>query len=171
VLYRIGGRPAAEVLVHILAELPPPARGTAPALCLGVAVNPSKYPLARGDFVVRNVVRVDADEGAIVVVEPVPVGATVQFHVVDPEAARQDLLAMLARVRARLANARPRFGFYINGVARGQALHGAPHHDVALIRESLGEFPFAGFFSAAELGPMHDVNCVHQYAGVLTVFA
>jgi len=103
--------------------------------------------------------------------EPVRVGQTVQFHLVDRESAHQDLLAMLTRLRVRLANQRPKFGIYVNDAGRGQALHGVPHHDVALIREVLGDFPLAGFFSRAELAPQKDVNLMHQYAGVLTVFA
>jgi len=180
VIEEVAGRPAAEVLARTLVERAPvgsgrpwaPPPGQDPGtLLLGIALDPAKYPLTRGDFLIRSVSRVDPEEGAMAIAEPVRVGQTVQFHLVDREAAHQDLLAMLTRLRVRLANQRPRFGVYVNHAGRGQALYGVPHHDVALIREVLGDFPLAGFFSRAELAPQKDVNLMQQFAGVLTVFA
>lgn len=171
VIWEIASRPAAEILGRVLAEISPTPQTAPQGLFLGVAHNPSRYPLGRGDFLVRNLLRVDTEEGAIAVGERVAVGETVQFHVLDREAAHQDLLVMTSRLKTRLTNVRPRFGLYVNCLGRGQGLYGTLHHDVALIREVLGEFPLTGFFSNAELAPLNDVNYVHQYAGVLTVFA
>lgn len=172
IIWEIAGARAADVLAKVLLEISPDPRLTLQqGLFLGIAHNPSKYPLGHGDFVVRNLTRIDADQGALVVSEHVQVGQTVQFHVLNRDAAHQDLLLMLTRLRVRLANRPPQFGLYFNCVGRGQALFGSLHHDVSLIRETLGEFPLAGFFSNAELAPLNDVNYVHQYTGVLAVFA
>ncbi len=172
IIWEIASTRAADVLSKVLLEISPdPRLALQQGLFLGIAHNPRAYPLQRGDFVIRNLVRIDPDQGVIAVSESVHVGQTVQFHVLSREAAHQDLLMMLTRLRVRLKNNRPQFGLYINCVGRGQGLFGSLHHDVSLIRETLGEFPLAGFFSNAELAPLNDVNYVHQYTGVLTVFA
>ncbi len=180
VVEEIAGHPAAEMLAKTLVELAPvgSARawtdtpGVEPGvLLLGIALNPAKYPLTRGDFLIRTLARIDPEQGGIGVGEAVRVGQTVQFHLLDREAAHQDLVAMLTRLRVRLANQRPRFGLYVCGAGRGRALFGSPHHDITVIREVLGDFPLAGFFSRAELAPVNEVNHMHQFTGVLTIFA
>lgn len=180
VVEEIAGKPAAEILAKTLVEVAPVAPGRSwgdgpgldpGTLLLGIAMNPAKYPLTRGDFLIRALSRIDPEAGAIAVTEQVRVGQTVQFHLLDREAAHQDLVAMLTRLRVRLANQRPRFGLYVNCAGRGQGLFGVPDHDVTLIREVLGDFPLAGFFSRAEIAPQNEVNLMHQFTGVLTVFS
>ena len=52
-------------------------------LHLGVVVDEHKLDFSRGDFLVRNVLGADRNNGAIAVGELVQVGQTVQFHVRD----------------------------------------------------------------------------------------
>jgi small ligand-binding sensory domain FIST len=171
VVRTIGSRPALTVLKEAIETLPDPqARIRRAGLFAGVAIDPAKSPLARGDFLVRNLLAIDESSGAIAVADHVRVGQTIQFQIRDAQAAREDLAAMLDGVRERLGGRTPAFGCYFDCAGRGHGLFGVADHDVTLIRERLGEFPLAGFFGNGEFAPIGGRNLFHTYTGVLTVF-
>ena len=171
VVHTIGSRPALRVLKEAIETLPDPAERVRRAgLFAGLAIDPAKSPLERGDFVVRNLVAIDDQSGAIALADRVRIGQTIQFQIRDAEAARQDLEGMLASVERALAGRRPTFGMYFNCAGRGRGLFGVPDHDVTLIREKLGEFPLAGFFGNGEFAPIGTRNLFHTYTGVLAVY-
>jgi small ligand-binding sensory domain FIST len=171
VVAEIGSRPALEVLREAIASVPDgETRVPRAGIFAGLAIDPAKSPLERGDFLVRNLVGVDHARGRVAVAEPVTVGQTIQFQIRDAEAARDDLVATLEGVAARLGGRRPRFGCYFDCAGRGQGLYGVPDHDVALIRERLGEFPLVGFFGNGEFAPIGRRNFFHNYTGALVVF-
>ena len=135
VVRTIGSRPALEILKEAIDTLPDAqARIQRAGVFAGLAMDPAKSPLERGDFLVRNLVGVDPSSGAIAVAETVKVGQTIQFQIRDAIAARDDLEATLSRVAAALAGRRPLFGCYFNCAGRGRGLFGVPDHDVTLIR-------------------------------------
>jgi small ligand-binding sensory domain FIST len=167
----IAGRPALEVLGDAVASVEGgAARVREAGLFAGLAMDPAKSPLGRGDFLVRNLIGVDRASGAVGVAEPVRVGQTIQFQLRDARAAADDLRATLAGLREALGGRRPGFGLYFDCAGRGRGLFGAGDHDVALIREMLGEFPLAGFFGNGEFAPVGRRNHFHNYTGVLVVF-
>ena len=171
VIERIANRPALEVLGDAIKALPrAEERIRSAGVFAGLAMDPAKSPLERGDFLVRNLVGADHGKGALAVAERVRVGQTVQFQIRDAEASREDLGAMLDEVSTRLGGRRPAFGCYFDCAGRGRGLFGVPDHDVALIRERLGQFPLAGFFGNGEFAPVGRRNFFHNYTGVLVVF-
>jgi small ligand-binding sensory domain FIST len=171
VVREIAGRPAIEVLREALAGLEDAeTRVRAAGIFAGLAMNPAKSPLTRGDFLVRNLLRVDQRTGAVAVAEPVRPGQTIQFQIRDARAAADDLAATLRQMATELEGRRPAFGVYFNCAGRGQGLYGVPDHDIGLIREHLGEFPLAGFFGNGEFAPVGPRNFFHTYTGVLAVF-
>jgi small ligand-binding sensory domain FIST len=171
VVHTIGSRPALTVLKEAIETLPnPQERIRRAGVFAGLAMNPAKSPLTRGDFLVRNLVAIDEQSGAIAVADRVRVGQTIQFQIRDAQAAGEDLEAMLADVRARLHGRAPAFGCYFNCAGRGRGMFGVPDHDVTLIRARLGPFPLAGFFGNGEFAPIAERNLFHTYTGVLTVF-
>jgi small ligand-binding sensory domain FIST len=171
VIEHIGNRPALEMLGEAIRALPSAQERIRRAgVFAGLAMDPAKSPLARGDFLVRNLVGADQGSGALAVAERVRVGQTVQFQIRDAEASREDLGAMLDEVAARLGGRRPAFGCYFNCAGRGRGLFGVPDHDVTLIRERLGEFPLIGFFGNGEFAPIGRQNFFHNYTGALVVF-
>ena len=168
VVQQIAGRPALEMLREAIesvedAEERIPRAG----IFAGLAMDPAKSPLERGDFLVRNLMGVDHTSGAVAVAERVHAGQTIQFQLRDARASREDLEVTLALLHARLDGRRPAFGCYFNCAGRGRGLYGAPDHDVTLIRERLGEFPLAGFFGNGELAPVGRQNFFHNYTGAL----
>jgi small ligand-binding sensory domain FIST len=171
VIQRIANRPALEVLEEAIRALPgAAARIQQAGVFAGLAMDPAKSPLERGDFLVRNLMGADRSSGAVAVAERVRVGQTVQFQIRDAEASREDLGGMLDEVAARLGGRRPAFGCYFNCAGRGRGLFGVPDHDVTLIRERLGEFPLIGFFGNGEFAPIGRQNFFHNYTGALVLF-
>ena len=168
---QIAGRPALEVLGDAIRALPRgEERIRRAGVFAGLAMDPAKSPLERGDFLVRNLVGLDQASGAVVVAERVRVGQTVQFQIRDAEASREDLTATLETLARRLGGRRPAFGAYFDCAGRGQGLFGVDDHDVTLIRKHLGEFPLVGFFGNGEFAPVGRRNFFHNYTGALVVF-
>jgi small ligand-binding sensory domain FIST len=171
VIRRIGSRPALEILTEAIRARPDTeARIRHAGVFAGLAMDPAKSPLERGDFLVRNLVGADQASGALAVAERVRVGQTLQFQIRDAEASRQDLAEMLGELAERLHGRRPAFGCYFDCAGRGRGLFGIPDHDVSLIRERLGAFPLVGFFGNGEFAPIGRRNFFHNYTGALVIF-
>ena len=163
-VYELAGSPALERLVQMSAD----AMSEADidlidnGLHLGQVIDEHKLDYERGDFLVRNVLGADQSDGAIVVDELVPVGATVQFHVRDAATADEDLRQLLSGREAGGA-----LVFTCNG--RGVHLFGAPDHDAQVLDERLGA-PAAGFFAAGEFGPVGGRNFLHSFTASIALF-
>lgn len=163
VMYELGGVPVMTRIEELYAEADVRdqlliRRG----LHVGSAITETKPELGRGDFLVRNVVGVDRDSGAIAISDRIEVGRTVQFQVRDAESAREDLRAVLERERAvRPADVAGVLLFSCNG--RGSALFGEPDHDVGAVHRAFGDVPVAGFFAAGEIGPVAGKNFLHGF--------
>src|SRR5262249_33210928 len=72
VVREIAGRAALSVLERALRDLPGgEARLRAAGVFAGVAINPAKSPLERGDFVVRQLLGVDQKSGAVALADTV----------------------------------------------------------------------------------------------------
>jgi len=165
IIYELAGEPALERLVEM-------ARGGMPerdillinqGLHIGLVIDEHQTEFTRGDFLVRNVLGADQENGAMAVGDRVDVGTTVQFHVRDAEAADEDLRELLAPRRADAA-----LLFSCNG--RGTNLFPGPHHDAKVVGELLDDPPLAGFFAAGELGPVGSRNFLHGFTASLALF-
>jgi small ligand-binding sensory domain FIST len=138
-------------------------------LHVGSAITETKPELGRGDFLIRNVVGVDRETGAIAISDLIEVGRTVQFQVRDAESAREDLRVVLERERrARPTDVAGALLFSCNG--RGSALFGQPDHDVGAVRHAFGDVPVAGFFAAGEIGPVAGKNFLHGFTASILLF-
>ena len=137
------------------------------------------FPPARGgteisgsDYLVRNLIGIDPDTGAIAVSENVEEGQVVSFTTRNPDAAREDLKQMLERVSASRNSEKPfKFGLYFNCCARGRSLYGIEGIDTAYINSALGDVPIVGFFGNAEFAPLSGKNHLFTYTGVLVLFS
>jgi small ligand-binding sensory domain FIST len=132
-------------------------------LHLGVVVDEHRLEFGRGDFLVRNLLGVDKENGALAVGEQLEVGQTVQFQVRDAAAADEDLRVLLEPVRGDAA-----LLFTCNG--RGTRFFGSPDHDAALVDELLDRVPLAGGFCAGEIGPIGGRSFLHGFTASVAVF-
>lgn len=168
VITELAGRPPLERLVRqAYAELGPGGveRLGEGGLRLGRVTDEAADRFGPGDFLVRTVLGVDRATGAIAVGDEIPLGTTVQFELVDPDGADVELRRALAGERADAA-------LVFSGAGRGSRLFSRPDHDVEAVRAALGPVPTAGFFTVAELGPVHGGgNARHTMAATVAMLA
>jgi small ligand-binding sensory domain FIST len=160
----LGGRPPLERLQQIAASMSQEERELlGSGLHVGIAVDEHRGEFKRGDFLVRNVVGANREDGAIAVGAEVEVGQTLQFHVRDADAADEDLRELLAGERADAA-------LLFTCTGRGRRLFGTDDHDAGVVSSLLGPVPVAGMFCAGELGPVSGANHVHGFTASLALF-
>jgi small ligand-binding sensory domain FIST len=169
IILEMGGRSAIERLGEQVESLPQKERDLIPKrLHLGRAIDPTRRTFGRGDFLVRNVVGIDLQNGAIALTDPVRAGQTVQFHLRDAQTASEDLESLLQATRGTGAAPGGALVFSCNG--RGSYLFSRPDHDAGAIQRELGPVPLAGFFAAGELGPVGGRNFLHGFTASIALF-
>ncbi len=162
IVIAIDGHPALDVLLDDLgieteADLKPADANTMVA-----------FPVTgsdTGDYMVRNLMGIDAEQGWLAVGEIVETGQDILFCRRDQAAARIDLKRMLDQVKRRL-QAPPRAALYFSCIARGENLFGPDAAEMRLIRDELGDLPLAGFYANGEISN----NRLYGYTGVLALF-
>ena len=164
VVQTIGHRPALEVLGEAIHSLPAEqqrrARGN---LLVGLAMDEYKDTFGRGDFLIRNLMQVDRQSGAIAIGAHPRVGQTIQFQLRDAQAADEELAMLLERAGEQLGERRPLAALLCSCNGRGAGLFGRPNHDVEAVQQRLALQPIAGFFCNGEIGPVGPRNFVHGY--------
>jgi small ligand-binding sensory domain FIST len=138
-------------------------------LHIGRVMNEYQGEFSRGDFLVRNVMGLDQETGALAITDHVRVGQTVQFHVRDAQSASEDLHTLLRRDRKHEKRA-PAGGLVFTCNGRGSRLFGKPNHDATAIRAETGDIPLAGFFAQGELGPVGGQNFIHGFTASVLLF-
>jgi small ligand-binding sensory domain FIST len=170
VINELGGKPPLAQLQQLWQELGPHDQELVQkGLHIGRVINEYQGDFQRGDFLVRNVIDLDRQTGALSITDRVRVGQTVQFHVRDAATADEDLHALLQLDRS--AHERKPGGalvFSCNG--RGTNLFAEPHHDARAVRAEAGAVPLAGFFAAGELGPVGGQNFIHGFTASVVLF-
>ncbi len=170
VVHELASRPALVRLREAISELDGEERAMAAnGLLLGIVIDPNQPEYERGDFLVRGIIGVDQESGAVSVGEHVRVGQVVRLHVRDARSADADLRRVLDRELSALVG--PPAGalvFTCNG--RGRGMFGQPDHDAAALDDALGGAPAAGFFCAGEIGPVGPRNFLHGFTATIAVF-
>lgn len=171
VLLELAGRPALQRLEDVLRGLPPEDQATAGrGLQIGIARDEYAHEHQQGDFLIRNLVRVDVDRGGIVVADDVRVGQTVSFQLRDPAAATADLHRMLGRWGGETARGRAAGALLFSCNGRGEGFFNTSDHDALTVRDELGGAEVAGYFAAGEIGPVAGRNHLHGYSASMVVF-
>jgi small ligand-binding sensory domain FIST len=169
-IFELGGRPAYERLKEIFARLPVrDQKLVRSGLHLGRVVDEYRDAFQAGDFLIRNVLGVDQETGAIQAAEWFRPGQTVQFQVRDAETASQDLQLELARSRER-DNRSWAGGLIFDCNGRGTRLFQESDHDALALQEKLGPLPLAGFFAQGEIGPVGGRSFLHGFTASVVLF-
>ncbi len=169
VIHTIARRPAYEVLVETLRELPAEMQARARGnLLVGLAMDEYQQEFRRGDFLIRNLLGVDRDSGALVVSALPGVGQTVQFQIRDAAAASEDLHAMLGAVTATQGE-QPVAALLCACNGRGVGLFGTSGHDARTLAERLGPIPVVGLFCNGEIGPVGSRNFLHGFTASIAL--
>ncbi len=162
ILMALDDRPALDVFKEDIGELlARDLRKVGGRIFAGIPVRGSDT----GDYVVRNLMAIDAERQWIAIAERMAPGDPILFCRRDAASALEDLKRMLDSLKRR-APTPPRAGLYFSCVARGPNLFASESEELRTIRDALGDFPLAGFFGNGEIA--HDR--LYGYTGVLALF-
>jgi len=175
ILLELDGEPAISVLKEVLEDLNPQDQELARnSLFLGVVMDEFKTDFKCGDFLIRNLVGLVPEAGAIVIGELLRQGRTVQFHLRDAATSSEDLRLMLKNYRDRSSlsgkGAQAQGALLFSCLGRGKYLYGTKNHDSESFRESLGDVPLTGFFCNGEIGPVGGTTFLHGYTSSFGLF-
>ncbi len=162
VIIELDNRPALEVFMEDVGEV------IAKDLQQAAGYIFAAIPIAgsdTGDYMVRNLVGIDPDQGFVAIGELVTKGGEIMFCRRDGNSAREDMMRMLTDIRGRLG-ADPRGAVYYSCLGRGRHQFGENSEELKFILDELGDIPLVGFFANGEI--FH--NRLYGYTGVLTVF-
>jgi len=162
IMIELDGRPALDVLKEDIGEiLSRDLTRIGGYIFAGLPIAGSDT----GDYLVRNLVGVDPQNGLVGIGDVVEQGGRVMFCRRDANSAREDLLNMLSTVGKTLGGP-PRGGIYVSCLGRGRNLFGKNSDELALIASVLGRVPLVGFYANGEISQ----DRLYGYTGVLTLF-
>jgi len=170
VIAELGGKSPLRQLQELWPELSPQDRQLMQrGLHVGRVINEYQGQFRRGDFLIRNVLGLDQESGALAITDRVRVGQTVQFHVRDAATADEDLRTLL-QLDLAAHEKRPAGGLLFSCNGRGTRLFAEPNHDASAVRGEAGPVPLAGFFAQGELGPVGGQNFIHGFTASVALF-
>jgi small ligand-binding sensory domain FIST len=118
-----------------------------------------------GDYMVRNLIGIDASRGWLAIGDALSEGDQVMFVRRDGASAVEDMGRMLDSLKGR-AGAGIRGGVYHSCIARGPNQFGPGSQELSMIRDALGDVPLIGFFGNGEISN----GRLYTYTGVLSLF-
>ncbi|HEY4369759.1 MAG TPA: FIST N-terminal domain-containing protein [Steroidobacteraceae bacterium] len=168
----LDGRAPRDVLAALFEQLPPMDRDTfSQSLFLGLAMRPDVEQYVPGDFLIRNILGMDPQSGALWVNAHIPAKSVVQFHLRDASTSAYDLERALTRYRASTLSAASSGALLFSCAGRGMGLYGQADHDSNTFRRLVADVPVGGFFCDGEIGPVHNSTYVHGYTSAFAVFS
>ena len=168
VLWELDGVPAARVLQELFEQLDPADQELARhSLFLGIVMTENQQEYRHGDFLIRNIVGMDATRGVLGIGALLRENSVVQFHLRDAKTSAEDLEQLLTRYEHAT---QPRGALLFSCLGRGVHLYGQPDHDTSAFRRHLGDVPLGGFFCNGEIGPVHGTTFLHGYTSSFGIF-
>lgn len=162
VVLEIDGRPALDVFKEDIGELlARDLKRVSGYIFAGLPIAGSDT----ADYLVRDLIAIDPRAGWIAVAHHVQSGQPILFTRRDQQSAEADMRRMLANLKKRVKTT-PKGALYVSCIARGPSLFGEGSQELALIRETFGDIPLAGFFASGEISNAR----LYGYTGVLTLF-
>ncbi len=164
-------RPPLELLRELITELSQSDRELAQqSLFIGVVRDEFTQQLQAGDFLIRNLVGVDPEAGAIAIGDRVRPGQRVQFHLRDGQTSADDLETLLQRYTQSTSGSSQPFGALMFAcLGRGRGLYNQVNFDSQLFHRYLPHLPLSGFFCNGEIGPVGGSTFLHGYTSVFGI--
>lgn len=170
-LKELDSRPALQGLAEVLSELAPEEQELAQhSLFVGIVMDIMKESYDQGDFLIRNLIGADPEEGHLLVAANLHEGQTIQFHLRDAKASASDLDSVLDSFTRRTEKAEYSGALLFSCLGRGQHLYGTPNHDSDRFRHFLGPVPLGGFFCNGEIGGVGGTTYLHGYTSSFAMF-
>jgi len=140
------------------------------SLFLGIDMGDQRSRYGAGDFLIRNVLGIDPESGAMAIDARVRDYQVVQFHLRDNEASAQDLIQRLRALTAAQPSEQIRGALLVSCLGRGERLYGMPNHDSDTFAQRVSPVSLSGFFSNGEIGPVGPKTYLHGYTSVFALF-
>ena len=170
-LHKLDNAPPMEVLQEINDSLNENDRNLMKtSLFLGIEMDPLKDDPGQGDFLIRNLMGVDHQSGALAIGAMLREGQLVQFHLRDKVMSAEDLEVMLTRYHSGGKADDACGALLFSCLGRGQYLYGKPNHDTGKFKDKMGEIPLGGFFCNGEIGPVGKTTFLHGYTSSFGIF-
>ncbi|MDH5721755.1 MAG: FIST C-terminal domain-containing protein [Alphaproteobacteria bacterium] len=123
------------------------------------------------DYLTRNIIGIDAQEGSISISEDVSNGELLIFSERNNETIFNDLEAKLTTLKKRITEGKGKFkpkgAIYISCIARGfQTEPNDAVNEIDIIRKIIGPLPLCGFYAGGEISNAR----LYGYTGILTLF-
>lgn len=167
VILELDGKPALHAIETTYAQLGPADQQLfRHSLFLGVVADRARQSYGRGDFLVRTILGIDPELGALAVSAELEENQVVQLHLRDAETSAADLAEMLDGY----AGPAPAGALLFSCLGRGQGLYGHPDHDSGAFRRRFGDVALGGFFGHGEIGPVGGRTYVHGYTSAFALF-
>lgn len=167
----LDGHSPRDVLADLFERLPASDREMfTQSLFLGLAMRSDASQYVPGDFLIRNILGMDPQSGALWVNEHVPSNSVVQFHLRDAATSAHDLERMLSTYSASHSLTNDCGALLFSCEGRGMGLYGQADHDSNAFRRLVSDIPLGGFFCAGEIGPVQNATYLHGYTSAFAVF-
>ncbi len=163
IVLKLDGRPALDVLKEDVGDK---LARDMPRLGATVFAGLPVAGTDTGDYLVRNLVGIDAARGLVAIGDEAEEGGELMFCRRDNASAVDDLRGMLDSIKEGLYT-KPRGALYFSCLGRGANLFGPESEELKIIQAGLGDLPLVGFFGNGEISH----NRLYGYTGVLTLFA
>ena len=171
IIYEIDGKPAMEVFEEYLPE------GTLTndrdwwryVVSLALCFRGPSY-MKDEEYVVRGMPSVSMADGSITVQTQVPEGTSVWLSSRDKEKITTGFDRMAQRIKEQLGGEKPKLVFQFECATRGKMMFREQEKLQILeqFRQSLdSDAPWAGFYTAGEIGPVEEHNLRHMYTSVV----
>ena len=170
-LAELDGVPAVRVLQELFEGLSSADQELAQhSLFVGIVMSEDQQEYRQGDFLIRNLIGMDAARGVLAVGALLRENSVVQFHLRDAKTSADDLEHLLTGYAGRSRTHRPQGALLFSCLGRGMHLYGRPDHDTRVFARHLGKIPLGGFFCNGEIGPVHGSTFLHGYTSAFGLF-
>ncbi len=166
----LDGRSPRDLLSDLFERLPASDRDLfSQSLHMGMAMRTEASEFSSGDFLVRGILGMDPQTGALWVSANVPSNSVVQFHLRDAATSAMDLERALTTYKASHLVAPDAGVLMFSCHGRGIELYGQADHDSNAFRRLVADLPIGGFFCDGEIGPIHNATFLHGYTTAFAV--
>jgi small ligand-binding sensory domain FIST len=139
------------------------------SLFIGIGLGENRSRYESGDFLIRNILGVDPESGAMAVDTHIEAYQVVQFHLRDRDTAAADLAQRLREFARSDAAPHVRGALLFSGSGRGERLFGVANHDSDAFVRRVGPVSLSGLFCAGEIGPVGGRTCLHNYTSIFAI--
>ena len=120
------------------------------------------YPLglyleAEEEYLLRNVLEV-GEEGSLVCQANVPNHSQIRLMMGTKESALNATLRALRQAKEGLKDKEVEFALIFNSLSRFKLLGRNTQEEITCVKEVLGDIPFLGVYTSAEIAPLHALD-------------